>query len=69
MNRKYDVNQDTVDQIHDLAGEGLGRKRIADAIDMGESVVKAVLEGKRQTISNNLNTRQRQTLIMQAFRP
>lgn len=69
MNKKYNVTQDTIEQVHELAGQGLGRKRIAVAIDMGESVVKQILEGKRHLVSPDLSTRQRQALIMQGFRP
>ena len=66
---KTPVTADDVARIHEFSEAGYGRKKIADYIGVTEAAVKAVLNGSRETISEELSTRQRGALINNAFGP
>lgn len=63
------VTADDVERIKEFHRAGYGRKKIADYIGISESAVTQVLKGTRQTISDELSTRQIGDLINAAFGP
>jgi len=66
---KTPVRVDDVARINELAALGYGRKKIADWVGVTESAVAAVLNGTRESISDELSTRQISAMLNRSFRP
>lgn len=66
---KHDISEDDRAKIVELKKQGHGRNWIAHLLDINASAVKSVLEGQRKNYSDQLSTRQRQSLLNSAFGP